>query len=77
MDVQERREHLKDFQRFMAEWMAAIPGPHYFTEFSFQWPWVHNVNHGEQDSPPSGRPILGAHLQWLSPDMPRREQGAS
>jgi ABC-type transport system substrate-binding protein len=77
VDIEERRGYLKEFQIFMAEWMAAIPGPHYFTQFSFTWPWLHNLNYGEQDSPPSGRPILGGHRHWLDSAMPNRERGAT
>jgi hypothetical protein len=48
---------------------TTIPYIHQYTSFSFRWPWVHNINHGDALS---GNPVWGGHRQWLSADMPRR-----
>jgi hypothetical protein len=57
--------------------MPAVPGRHLYTNFDFRWPWLHNIAYGSPGSPPQGQPILGGHLQWLDPDMPGRNTGAS
>jgi peptide/nickel transport system substrate-binding protein len=66
---QERRIALvKEWQMFQAEWMSIIPAFDDYSSFSFQWPWLHNVNHGEV----AGRPYWGGHKMWLGTDMPKR-----
>ncbi|MPZ47906.1 MAG: hypothetical protein GEU75_01080 [Dehalococcoidia bacterium] len=79
MDPQKRIEYLKEFQRVVAELMPLVPYAHQYTELSFRWPWLHNVNRGEPpgNEIPEGRPISGGHLQWLDASMPNREKGAS
>jgi ABC-type transport system substrate-binding protein len=74
LDVGKRAEILKEFQLFLADWMATVPGTHLFTSFSFRWPWLRNFNWGEGGSPPTGRPSLGGHLHWLVPEMPNRDR---
>jgi ABC-type transport system substrate-binding protein len=44
LDLEKRRALLKEFQMFMAGWMATIPGRHLYTQFSFRWPWLRNNN---------------------------------
>jgi peptide/nickel transport system substrate-binding protein len=83
MDVAKRNETLKQFQIFMAGYMAAVPGRHLYTTFRFRWPWLHNTNYAQVvtpgatgiPSPPEGRPVLGGHLQWLDANMPNRNSG--
>ena len=77
IDPAKRFQYLKDFQILAAELMPALPGRHLFTTFTFRWPWLHNAHFGPGGSPPEGRPIAGSHWQWLSPDMPNRDRGAS
>jgi ABC-type transport system substrate-binding protein len=75
LDIDKRRQLLKDFQLLEAELMQGIPGRHLFTNFQFRWPWLRNINYGEAGSPPAGRPVGGGHLHWLDPEMPNRERG--
>jgi peptide/nickel transport system substrate-binding protein len=78
IDPEQRIQALKDFQMFMAEFMAAVPGRHLYTQFRFRWPWLHNLAYGAPTgSPSTGQGILGGHLQWLDKDMPNRDTGAS
>jgi ABC-type transport system substrate-binding protein len=84
IDRAKRNELLKDFQRLAAELMPAVPGRHLYTQFSFRWPWVHNLAYGTTvgnwpggGSPADGQPVLGGHLHWLDKDMPRRDVGAT
>jgi peptide/nickel transport system substrate-binding protein len=66
---QERRIALvKEWQMFSAEWMSIIPAFDDYSTFSFQWPWLHNINNGMI----TGRPEWGGHKIWLDKDMPRR-----
>jgi peptide/nickel transport system substrate-binding protein len=81
LDLEKRRALLKEFQMFMAGWMATIPGRHLYTQFSFRWPWLRNNNYGttygnwvSQGSPPDGFPVQGGHLHWLDPEMPDRDR---
>jgi hypothetical protein len=53
---------------FQAEWMSIIPAFDDYSTFSFQWPWLHNINNGMI----TGRPDWGGHKIWLDKDMPRR-----
>jgi ABC-type transport system substrate-binding protein len=77
VNVEKRLQLLKDFQYLAAELMPTIPGRHDYTTLGFRWPWLHNLHYGPSGSPPGGWPEQGGHLQWLSPDMPNRERGAS
>jgi peptide/nickel transport system substrate-binding protein len=78
MDPRKRVEFLKEFQMVAAEIMPAIPYVHQYTTFSFRWPWLHNINHGQPEiqGVSDGRPIWGGHRQWLDKDMPNRDRGA-
>ena len=58
-DTVKRAETLKEFQRYAATKFYQVPARGVFGGFSFQWPWLHNIN--EQP-----------HLQWLDKDMPKR-----
>jgi ABC-type transport system substrate-binding protein len=73
-DLGKRFELLKDFQRLAAQLMPVLPSRHFFTTFSFTWPWLHNVAYGSGGSPAQGHPILGGQLQWLDPSMPDRDR---
>ena len=90
MDLEKRRQILKDFQIHIADIMPAIPGRHLYTEFRFRWPWVHNTAYGNDrtnwssnastgvlQSPAQGRPVQNGHLHWLDAAMPNRERGAT
>jgi hypothetical protein len=44
-----------------------IPGSHRFSGWSFEWPWLHNVNWG-----PNNRSWSDHYLNWLDSNMPRR-----
>jgi ABC-type transport system substrate-binding protein len=68
-DPGKRIQILKDIQLVQAGHFTTIPYIHQYTSFSFRWPWVHNLNHGEATS---GNPVWGGHKQWLDADMPRR-----
>jgi ABC-type transport system substrate-binding protein len=68
-DQAKRIQILKDLQAVYAEFMPSIPFISLHTTFSFRWPWLHNINHGDGVT---GRPVLGSHRQWLDPNMPRR-----
>jgi peptide/nickel transport system substrate-binding protein len=74
VDIEKRRQILKDFQILAGELMPAVPGRHLYTNFSFRWPWLHNSAYGEGGSPPNGNPIQGGHLHWLDKDMPNRDK---
>jgi ABC-type transport system substrate-binding protein len=78
LDVAKRVELIKEFQYLAAELMPVVPFVHQYTTFRFRWPWVHNSHFGLQpsDGLPEGRPVWGAHRQWLDKDMPNRERGA-
>jgi ABC-type transport system substrate-binding protein len=78
LDVNKRVQLIKDFQYLAAELMPVVPFVHQYTTFRFRWPWVHNTHWGLQpsDALPEGRPVWGAHRQWLDKDMPNRERGA-
>jgi ABC-type transport system substrate-binding protein len=73
VDIEKRRQILKDFQILVGELMPAVPGRHLYTNFTFRWPWLHNSAYGEGGSPPAGNPIQGGHLHWLDKDMPNRD----
>jgi ABC-type transport system substrate-binding protein len=79
LDPARRIEYLKEFQRVAAELMPTIPFIHDYTTFVFRWPWLHNYTHGwtQGEGMPTGRPVLGGHLQWLDPNMPNRNSGAT
>jgi len=77
MDVEKRFALLKEFQMLAAELMPTVPYVHQYTAFRFRWPWLHNSNFAGEGSPPTGRPVLGGHKQWLDPQMPGRDKGAS
>jgi peptide/nickel transport system substrate-binding protein len=73
-DLEKRFNILKDFQREVAQVFPVLPGRHFYTTFSFSWPWLHNSAYGSSGSPAYGHPILGGHLQWLDPSMPNRDR---
>ena len=68
IDPVRRIQLVKDWQIFSAEWMSLIPAFDDYNFFSFQWPWLHNINNGTIE----GRPAWGGHKIWLDKDMPRR-----
>ena len=78
LDVEKRIGLIKEFQYLAAELMPVVPFVHQYTTFRFRWPWVHNGHYGLQpsDQLTEGRPVAGAHKQWLDKDMPNRERGA-
>ena len=59
-------ELIKDFQRYAAETFYTLPGQHRFNGWSFQWPWLHNVNAQKVNRANDN------YLLWLDPNMPRR-----
>jgi ABC-type transport system substrate-binding protein len=71
-DVEKRNEIIKDFQILAAQLMPVLPSHDKFTQYSFRWPWVHNLAYGVTGSPPTGRGLLGGHLLWLDEAMPNR-----
>jgi ABC-type transport system substrate-binding protein len=75
-DVQKRIELIKEFQHLAAEIMPIVPFVHQYTTFRFRWPYVHNTHWGLQVAGelPEGRPVWGAHKQWLDKDMPNRDR---
>jgi peptide/nickel transport system substrate-binding protein len=67
-DWNKRVAILKDVQRHVAKTFPLLPGPHRFSTWRFEWPWLHNVN-----QPFTNRSWPDdSWLQWLDPDMPRR-----
>lgn len=73
LDAQKRLALLKELQMVAAKHFPTVPFVHDFTSFSFRWPWLHNLNHGDLSGQGTdGRPVWGGHVQWLDPDMPRR-----
>jgi ABC-type transport system substrate-binding protein len=66
-DPARRAEYIKEFQRMVAKNFQLIPGSHRFSGWSFEWPWLHNVNWG-----PTNRSWSDHYLNWLDPTMPRR-----
>lgn len=61
LDDERRVQIIYDFQRYMAEKMYTVPGDGVSGGFGFQQPWYMNT----------GAP---AHLEWIAPDAPRRDQ---
>jgi peptide/nickel transport system substrate-binding protein len=59
MDYEKRVEALHEFQRYAARTFNIEPTWLPFGSFGFEWPWLHNVNQE-------------GYLQWLDPNMPRR-----
>jgi ABC-type transport system substrate-binding protein len=59
VDPDKRIAILKDIQLYEAEKFQLIPSFILSASWSFAWNWLHNTN-----QPP--------HLQWLDPNMPRR-----
>jgi peptide/nickel transport system substrate-binding protein len=73
LDVEKSYELLREWQRYMAQTMTAVPGRHLFTTFRFRHPWLHNAHWGQFGGTlPSGRPGWGSHFGWLDKDMPSR-----
>ncbi|MPZ49006.1 MAG: hypothetical protein GEU75_06805 [Dehalococcoidia bacterium] len=72
LDFEKRMKIIRDLQLWFAEWFPSIPAQHLSTRYRFRWPWLHNSNWGGSESPPTGRPHWGSHLNWLDADMPRR-----
>jgi ABC-type transport system substrate-binding protein len=58
-DPGKRAEVLKDFQRHVATTFPVVPSHGLFAGWSFQWPWLHNINQP-------------GYLQWLDANMPKR-----
>jgi ABC-type transport system substrate-binding protein len=71
LDPEKRGALLKELQPVLAEFMPAVPAIDLYGTFSFRWPWLHNINHGDPTGV-YGRPIWGGHKQWLDAAMPRR-----
>ena len=70
MDPIKRAEHIKEFQRYVANTFNHLPGNHRFGGWRFEWPWLHNVNQVRG----SRNETLGgfSYLNWLDESMPRR-----
>ncbi|MPZ49400.1 MAG: hypothetical protein GEU75_08915 [Dehalococcoidia bacterium] len=67
-DWNKRVAILKDIQRHVAKTFPLLPGPHRFSTWTFEWPWLHNVN-----QPFTNRSWLqDSWLNWLDPNMPKR-----
>jgi len=66
-DPAKRAEYIKEFQRMVAKTFPILPGNHRSSSWTFEWPWVHNVNWG-----PNNRAWPDHWLHWLDPSMPRR-----
>jgi ABC-type transport system substrate-binding protein len=64
-DPLKRAEYIKDFQRFVADSFAGLPGPWRNTGWSFQWDWLRNTNYKVATG-------HGGHKEWLAADMPHR-----
>jgi peptide/nickel transport system substrate-binding protein len=73
LDAQKRIALIKEMQTVAAEHMPVVPYIHQYTSFTFRWPWLHNLSHGDLSVQGlEGRPALGGHLHWLDKDTPRR-----
>jgi peptide/nickel transport system substrate-binding protein len=67
-DWNKRVAVIKDIQMHVAKTFPLLPGSHRFSTWRFEWPWLHNVNqpYTNRSWPDDSR------LQWLDPNMPRR-----
>lgn len=61
MDNEKRVQIIHDFQKHMADKMYVIPWDGVSSGFTFKYPWLRNGSNP-------------GHSQWLSEDMPRRNQ---
>lgn len=69
-DPVQRAAVLKELAKYLAEFFPSIPTHGSAASFGFEWPWVHNV-YGRLAPNPQPVGVRG-HLQWLDPNMPRR-----
>lgn len=61
LDNSKRIQIIHEFQKYMADKMYVIPWDGVSSGFTFKWPWIRNASNP-------------GHSQWLSADMPRRNQ---
>jgi ABC-type transport system substrate-binding protein len=77
VDPEKQIALIKDYQMFQAGYFSMIPILHEFTEFTFRYPWMHNIAWGSGYSETlsnldNQRETWGAHKVWLDKDMPHR-----
>jgi ABC-type transport system substrate-binding protein len=77
LDTETQIALIKEYQMFQAGYFSMIPILAEFTEFTFRYPWMHNIAWGAgwsetMSNLDNQRETWGSHKVWLAQDMPNR-----